>query len=202
MKERVLPEDAFLHGKEIGEHHETDWGDISLVRAMLSLLKQALKSTSLTHFAFVSESCVPVKPWREMRRRLRLDPRSMIAAEDVMTMKEKHRDRISKVRDLPGRAMRLHSQWSLLDREAAECLTEHDFTDRFSGIFAADEHYIGTVLMLRGYPEEKISPLDATWARWSNRQAAPKASKMQVRSSPGSWLLFPDSSLGNSHMRR
>jgi hypothetical protein len=160
---------GFLAGSAIENWQETEWGDISLVRAMLSLLTAGLADESLTHFAFVSESCIPIRPWAEMRRRLIIDPRSMLYYETSGDMKKKHLERISIVEDLPDRARRIHSQWCLLDREAATCVTEVDFTPHFEKLSAADEHYIGSILALRGYNEnDRINRQEITWAKWQD----------------------------------
>jgi hypothetical protein len=166
------PEKAeFLADLLIEEWHDTKWGDISLVRAMLALLRAGLEDPELTHFAFVSESCVPVKPWREIRKRLQIDPRSIIALADPETMKPKHLTRIREIKDLPVREMRVHPQWALLSREAAECIMEHDFTKHFAGIEAPDEHYFGTVLAMRGYPiTQRVKCQPVTWVRWHENE--------------------------------
>jgi Core-2/I-Branching enzyme len=78
---------SFLEGTHIDECLETRWGDISLVRAMLALLKAGLQDESLTHFVFLSESCIPIKPWAEIRRRLRFDSRSMAFLQNSTEMK-------------------------------------------------------------------------------------------------------------------
>jgi hypothetical protein len=134
---------------------------------MMALLKEALKDDSISHFAFLSEGCVPVKSWCEIRKRLTIDSRSMIDEVGREGMKPMHAERIAKVRDLPARCQRLHSQWCLLARDAAECVTAFDFTDHFRTIFAADEHYIGSVLALRGFDEHgRVHRTRQTWVRW------------------------------------
>ena len=169
-KDRQEAEKGFLAGSVIEDWQETAWGDISLVRAMLSLLRAAMADESITHFAFASESCVPVKPWAEIRRRLRIDPRSMLSCADAATMKPPHLERLAAIRDLPARTYRTHSQWILLNREAAACVTEHDITSHFEGVQAPDEHYFGTLLALSGYPEgERIQQQDTTWVRWGQQ---------------------------------
>lgn len=153
----------------IAERYPTAWGDISLVRAMLALLRAAMTDPDITHFAYVSEFCIPVKPWREMRRRLGIDPRPMIALEDSTQMKVKHLERLKSIKDLPARTMHTHPQWVMLDRESAECVLEHDFTEHFEDLTAPDEHYIGTVLALRGYDlEGGVNKAPLTWVRWES----------------------------------
>ena len=145
----------------------TCWGDISLVRAMLALLREGLAHSDITHFAFVSESCVPIKPWREMKRLLRIDPRSMMDLEDSSSMQKKHFRRLQSIRRLPENVMLKHSQWVLLDRAAASCVSEHDFTMHFSSIEAPDEHYFGSVLAMRGFPiQERVRFTPLTWLKW------------------------------------
>ncbi len=193
-KDRQAAERGFLAGKAITERHDTAWGDISLVRAMLALLKAALEDETITHFAFVSESCIPVKPWAEIRRRLSLDPRSMMRMDDAAGMKPKHLERLSAVRDLPRRAMRAHSQWSLLNREAAELLAERDLTQHFSGIEAPDEHYFGSVLAVCGYPEgERVNPLAPTWVRWTEDETGirPESQMLTTPSLAAELAAFP-----------
>lgn len=177
----------------IGEWHETKWGDISLVRAMLALLKVGLANPELTHFAFVSESCVPVKPWQEIRKRLEIDPRSMMDLADAETMEAKHLGRLKVVADLPESAMRFHPQWVMLSREAAECVTEFDFTNHFENSFAPDEHYFGTILALRGYPlQDKVKVESPTWVRWNDYKGnvKPVSHESVPRSTAGELASF------------
>lgn len=167
-KQPELAESGFLAGTSIPTWRETRWGDISLVRAMMDLLKAGLEDSTLTHFAFVSESCIPVRPWNEMERRLRIDPRSLLNYRTSKDMKPHHLERLSRVRDLPDRCRRMHSQWCVLARDAAECVAEHDFTKWFEGFLAPDEHYIGSVLALRGFDEQQgIEKAEATWLKWN-----------------------------------
>jgi hypothetical protein len=167
-KEPEVAAKGFLSGTSICAWRETRGGDISLVRAMMDLLKAGLEDASLTHFAFVSEQCIPVRPWQEMARRLRIDPRSLLNYRTSKDMKPHHLERLSRVRDLPDRCRRMHSQWCLLARDAAECVAEFDFTLWFEGFLAPDEHYIGSVLALRGYDEDaRITKTDSTWVKWN-----------------------------------
>ena len=60
-----------------------------------------------------------------------------------------------------------HSQWILLNREAAASLAEDDFTSWFESVFAPDECYPGTILQAKGYPlEERVVNADPTWTDW------------------------------------
>lgn len=175
---------------------ETKWGHISLVRAMMELLKEALRDPAVTHFGFVSESCIPIKTWPEIRKRLRCDGRSMISSEAQGEMKEKHLRRFSAVPWVEARCRRVHSQWVLLNREAAECLTEDDFTAKFETMDAPDEHYIGSVLAMKGYPldADHVYQQDLTWVRWHENSDHGIAPAEIHRVDPAlwrAWLDFP-----------
>lgn len=52
----------------------TKWGDVSLVRAEAVLYRAALKSKRNTFFLLASETCVPVRPFREVMARLMRAP--------------------------------------------------------------------------------------------------------------------------------
>jgi hypothetical protein len=148
----------------------TAWGDISLVRATLLLLKEALRSSDATHFSLVSESCVPIKPLGEIQRRLSVDGRSRIAWQDSGEMLASHRKRCAKADRIPSRWWRMQPQWMTLNREAAEWVCAEDLTKRFEKVFAADEHYFATILELAGYPvEDRVSKTPSTWVRWGRQ---------------------------------
>lgn len=147
----------------------TEWGGISLVRATLSLLKTALAESDATHFALLSESCVPIKPAGEILRRLTMDGRSRIAWEGHGEMSLSHRRRVEQAHGIPLGSWRMQHQWMVLEREAAEWVTEEDLTGRFENVFAPDEHYFATALALMGFPlEERVRKMRTTWVEWLN----------------------------------
>ncbi len=196
IKEPETVKEEWFLNLRISEAVETAWADISLVRAMLALLREAIKDASLTHFAFASESCIPIKSWEEIRKRLVLDGRSMIGLEATEPMREKHRQRFDVVPWVEPRRRQVHPQWVMLNREAAECLLEDDFTDRFAEMFAPDEHYIGCVLAMKGYPfdESRILHECPTWVRW-NESLEPSISPEEILTiTPAlrrEWMDFP-----------
>ncbi len=189
-------EEEWFLDLQIPETVKTAWADISLVRAMLALLREAIQDATLTHFAFVSESCIPIKSWAETRRRLAFDGRSMIGFEATEPMREYHRQRFDAVPWMEPRCRQVHPPWVMLNREAAECLLEDDFTDRFAEMFAPDEHYIGSVLAMKGYPidETHILRQCPTWIRRTENSDGPMSPDVIHTVPPGlrrEWLDFP-----------
>lgn len=147
--------------------HDTRWGHVSLVRSMLSLLQEALKDPRNTHFVFLSESCVPVKPLASMLRSLSADSRSRFWHSGQNDSPIDKMERMKQSAGIPEHSWSFHSQWLLLNREAATCIAEADLTFQFEEVLNPEESYFGTVLHLRGYPvQDRVVPTDPVWTRW------------------------------------
>lgn len=165
-----LPED-WQGPAQIREHIVTYWGDIHVVRAEIALLRTALADPANAFFVFASESCVPIRPLAELLRVLELDPRSRFSWESVEDIQKKENPikatRIQNARRIPAVFWAFHSQWILLNREAATLASEDDFTDVMAEVPVPDESYFGTVLRMKGYPlEELVARQDVTWAKF------------------------------------
>ena len=173
------PEDligGFLEGTQIADQHETAWGEISLVNASLALLKAAMEDETLTHFALVSESCLPVQSLKRFLLRLTHDKRTRFGFRDWKKASEASRHRSLSAPEIPQACWRFHQQWWLLDRAAAVLATRHDHTDKFANMFAPDEGYFGTVLMMEGYPvDDIVHDKDLTWTHWGKDAGSPES---------------------------
>ncbi|EJK51802.1 hypothetical protein THAOC_28994, partial [Thalassiosira oceanica] len=53
--------------------HRPDWNDVRIVRAILSLIAEALKDARMTHILLCTESCVPITTLKEAARSVLLD---------------------------------------------------------------------------------------------------------------------------------
>ena len=162
---------SWLCRHQIDETILTEWGDISLVRAQVALLKAALSDENNFFFLFASETCVPVRPLDDLMRLLEVDGRDRfhwLEFEDQLQQDRQKAERAYGCRTIPTHYWRFHSQWVLLSREAAVAVAEDDFTGHFEETFAPDESYFGTVLAAKGYPlEERVAKQDVTWKCWS-----------------------------------
>jgi hypothetical protein len=132
-------EGGFLEGSVIPQLHDTSWGTISLVKASLDLLRNAIEDESLTHFVLLSESCVPIRPLSEMLRGLRFNPRSRFGWRNLDECKDIHRSRTAYLPQIPAGCWRFQSQWWLLERMAAEWVARADFTEIFAEMPIPDE---------------------------------------------------------------
>jgi len=72
----------------IDDLEETAWGDISLVKATLNLLRAAFANPKTTHFILCSENCLPIKPLGRLLQFLMLDGRSMISHMSIEEMEK------------------------------------------------------------------------------------------------------------------
>ena len=176
---------GWLKDSLIDDHITTAWGDISLVRAQLALLHSALKRSDNQFFVFASESCIPIKPFREWERVLQIDDRSRFRwsePDEIWRYDRQKANRHKHSNGVPRSSWIFHSQWIMLNRDAAELVSSVDLTSHFENVFAADESYFGTLLRLQEYPmETNVVPLDATWADWKKRGPHPE---MIVKPSP------------------
>ena len=143
----------------------TEWGHISLVKVMVSLIREALEDEDITHVAFASESCVPIRPVSDVVGILGHDGRSRLVCEPVRDPLM-FRDRAPAC-PLLRRNLMLHSQWVVLTRRHARMIVAHDQTDQFNHAFAPDEAYFGTVLCSLGeHPTRDFAKTEATWKEW------------------------------------
>ena len=121
----------------------TKWGDISLVRATLLLLKEAVKDPDNCKFVLLSDSCVPIQPFDEVYRVLMNDDLGYIQNEGHACMKRRPENVSMSV-------FYKQSQWMVFNLEMARLALEHDMTDDFQEMFAPDEHYFITLYCVLG----------------------------------------------------
>lgn len=168
---RLLSEDSFLGDAQIAQKVKTGWGELSLVHATLALLRAALEDGDTTHFVLVSESCVPVRPFEDLRTNLRRDDRSRM---HVWSLDEVRRggnmEKTRRLEQLSGISIEhanFQSQWMCLSREDALIVTAKDWTPSFEHVYAADECYFATVLAASGKPPwEAVANRPITWMNW------------------------------------
>jgi len=59
---------TYLKSKLLPFSHAPNWNDVRVIRAMLSLLRQALREEQTTHVLFCTESCIPIVTLGEAAR--------------------------------------------------------------------------------------------------------------------------------------
>jgi hypothetical protein len=155
---------------EIADRPPAHGGATCLVRAQMALLKTALQLPENRFFIFASGSCLPVRPFSDLRRLLDIDGRSRFVVQTFDEVNEANPDKAESVPfggRIPRGQWRFHSPWIHLNREAAELLAANErLIDCFDGTGAADESAFGTILHIAGYPlGSKVARRDMTWSR-------------------------------------
>jgi Core-2/I-Branching enzyme len=167
---------GFLDGKIIGERHKTEWGGISLVRASRSLLLEAMQDEEITHFALLSETCVPLVPLPEILRRFSRDPRSQFIFRRVSEASAVQATRTAMVPEIPAGCWRFQSQWWIMNRVTATFAVGQDYTELFEKMMVPDEAYFATVLAMQGFPlEGEVVKKVSTWTSWKKGTGSPRA---------------------------
>jgi len=177
----LLNEESWLKKGVIDELHDTQWADVSLVRATLALLKAGLQDEDCTHFVLVSESCIPVRPFEELVRSFEFDSRSRMFVrswEDERKSNVLRAQRVEKLNGIRKELAHFQAQWMGLNREDAELLCQNDLTEKFEGSFAPDEYYFATALAALGRPPlQRVANRAITWTDWRKAGKHPEEFK-------------------------
>jgi hypothetical protein len=132
----------------------TSWGDISLVKAQNILLQSAISCADNTHFIFLSNSCIPLKPFDYVYQHLQ-DAYSYFNICD----QSQCFPRCNSLLDLIHKeCIQKASQWCILNRKHTELLlTNTAYIEWFAGCFAPDEHCYITTLFYHHLQGELIT---------------------------------------------
>ncbi len=127
--------------------YRPDWGSVELVRAMLALLRTALREESNRRFCFLSESCIPAVPPGEAAGQILSATRSWV---DVKFRPNNGYSALHQFDPLRcGWRVCKADQWCLLVREHAEAVSRRPgIWKNFKRVKASDEIFIPTLLYL------------------------------------------------------
>ena len=117
---------------------ETQWGHISIVHAMLSLLKNAIINENVTHFVFLSGNCIPIFNYYETSNKILSMKKSSLHLFHKRNKKGVH----TAFMDHFIR----HSQWCILIRNDVKIILSECYTHLFKSVSIPDENYFGTLL--------------------------------------------------------
>ena len=164
-KERDRIASPLLRGKHISGWCETAYGHVSLVRAELLLLEEALKAKENQFFLLHSESCVPIRSFEYVYRQLFATGKSWLHSfkDDLW--------RYYGIRPtaVPHSAFFKSSQFFCLTRIHAQIVLDHGGVDDWEKCSCADEHYIPTILAMNGKLGECL-PRPATFTEWNGQR--------------------------------
>ncbi len=157
---------AMLAPYVIAKHTLTEYGRVSLVRAMLYLLEAALADESNRLFVFVSGACIPTCRFPVFYEALMSRGRSRV------TRGPDHMNRYPTVdRSVIPRAHYYKtSQWVVLTRPHAQiCLAGP--LEAYANSIVPDEHYFVTTLSMAGIDFAKeVDEREIVYAEWAKIQ--------------------------------
>ena len=136
----------------------TSWGGVGLVRATLVLWRDAIaQDPSVTHFALLSDSCVPLAGFESVWR--------VVAGLERTTINgspEANPDYWNNLKDqaliAPGHRRKMQ-QWFVARRGDADWFLANDFTYAFDKFWVSDERYFVSLMSQHGRPygERKLT---------------------------------------------
>lgn len=141
----------------------TEWGHISIVKAMILLLKEAFKDTYITHFVFLSGNCVPLYDY-------------IYTCDNICKLKTSTFDffqekvRVNNLDDTFFKLTLRHSQWCILNRYDAEFLINNDYTKHFNKVSIPDELYFGTILKFANCDIKNVKTTYVNWKKYVKRR--------------------------------
>ena len=149
---------------------ETKYNHISLVKAQNVLLEEALKDTNNKHFIFLSNSCVPFKPFYHVYNTLKeeysyfnIAPHSTCFPRCNSILQHIEKQYIQKA-----------GQWCILNRKHASLmLNKNEYIQWFNNTSAPDEHCYITNIHLHNLQNELITTPNlpdgaTTFTNWSD----------------------------------
>ena len=167
----------WVRSKLIAISHRPNWNDVRIVKAMLSLIEEALKDQRTTHVVFGTESCIPICPLSQVHMERGKSYLSFYGKSHATRFDERDvwdplrlhipLDAIHKA--LPGwcTLAREHAQL-ILDMPAKE-LEGKDLWPAFESCWAPEEAFFPTALALLGLLSETLCK-SFTYAEWDTQR--------------------------------
>ena len=152
---------------------ETDWGNISLVRASLVLFKEAYKNKNNKYFILLSDKCMPLYNSHELYDII------FKYNNNLVSCYYDNNDRYDTFKDEKfihdRRYFFKQHQWMCLDRDTVKYFIENDYTENYGDEFdIPDEHYFINIIIKYHIP---FINYQITWCDWSNEDWHPKEYK-------------------------
>lgn len=140
------------------ERIETQWGHISLVEAMLQLLKNAMINESITHFVFLSGNCIPIFNYYYTTDRILHMEKSNIHLF--------HKRNKKGIHNAFNDSFIRHSQWCIFIRNDVDKILSESYTHLFTSVAIPDENYFGTLL---NYYNVSFDSSVTTYVNWHKK---------------------------------
>lgn len=173
-KNEKLLSNSFLKSHIIPDRVNTKWGDISLVKATLCLLKYSyLDDNKNKYFILISDSCVPIIDFSTIYKKITNNNNKSIIHYKLINNREDRYNRLPLFfkNKIDYKYFYSQHQWMVLNRYHTNIFINNDFTNIFSKMHAADEHYFIIILYLKG-EFKNITNHKITYCDWSDKSSS------------------------------
>jgi hypothetical protein len=153
----------WIRERIIAHRCETEYASISLVEAELHLLQAALQDEQNQFFLLHSESCVPIRAFDVVYRRI------LELGQSWLSYHQANMERYERINQQAVRRVDFHkaSQFFCLSRPHAQFIVDHDMLADWRHCVIPDEHYIPTLLAMHGRLNE-CAQRSLTYADWAS----------------------------------
>ncbi len=155
---------SYLKDHIINNLIETKWGDISIVKAELNLLKESFKNEENKWFILMSDTCYPLKTYTQI--------------DNILNYKKNSNNRssfsLTGYFNENGVNYYKSSQFWILNRKDTQTILENAnkyikiFNEGKYGVAAPDELFFLTLLMNEHNLDFKFNNVATTYSKWIN----------------------------------
>ena len=171
-KDPKVVDNKMLKDAVIRENVVTAWGNISVTRAILALLKTALADPDNTKFVLCSEACVPLCTFKELHADITSHQKSyfdfMTLSDYINRYGQMTQPRSGEKRPfVPLSSFKKHATWWILDRRHAQIIVtkQKQYLPAFKKVMVPDEHFFATVLWNESQQHDIICK-QTTFVNW------------------------------------
>uniref|UniRef100_A0A6C0E800 Nucleotide-diphospho-sugar transferase domain-containing protein n=1 Tax=viral metagenome TaxID=1070528 RepID=A0A6C0E800_9ZZZZ len=165
---------SFFKNYIIPSHDQipTEWGKISLVKATIKLLQNAIKDQNNKMIILVSDSCIPIYNFDYIYNDLISQQNNIISMHNQQNIYTHLRyKQISNPKFIPHHKFKKVSQWMALNYLTANYIVKNDYTNLYKDMSCPDEHYFVNILDKFDIP---YNTRKLTFDDWDNPSLDPK----------------------------
>lgn len=137
----------------------TKWGDISIVKSINSLLKQAIKDPENKSFCILSESCLPIRNFNFLYKNINFNKTTFKSMKiDERTLRRFDYLKNPEKLGINKNTFKKAETWSILNRKhVINIINNQDtFLKTFNDVYVPEEHFYITLLNLKNPKDEFV----------------------------------------------
>ena len=165
--------DSIFYGKNKDLDKPVEWGKMSQVLGIKRLVRQALQDPLNERFCLMSESCIPLVPFRKWQSVMFNHSKSILNACPMEGMEENRWHKDLDQTNITVKHWRKSATWFALNRKHAEIFVNETETESaWNKVMCVDEHYLPTILANRGLDNETTCSDGFAYVHWPSAIAA------------------------------